>query len=669
MTTLGIEPYRIPAAEIGPENPLPAFRGQKDDVSVGTDETVTDEDRRHLGWRTAWRVLPHRMQDSYTRKRREQEFHSIVLENNLLRAVFLPHLGGRLVSLYHKCSGRELLSRNPVFQPANLALRNAWFSGGIEWNSGITGHHYLTCSPVFAAEIETMDGCTGLRIYEWDRVQGYYWMIDFHLPAHSPLLFAHTRITNPHEHEIPMYWWTNIAVSERADVRVLVPADTAICNPYWKSLTVVDLPMIDGVDFSCSAQIPHSFDFFSRIPSENRKWIAALDRNGDGFFEASTRELIGRKLFCWGSGQGGRVWQEFLSVPSESYIEIQAGLARTQMECVPMPPRAEWEWTEVFGLLHADPDQVHASNWGRAWRSVEREIDQVIPLRRLEEWNHEFSGIADKAPKRVLSHGSGWGSLERRRRIALGCMDYAPSGSIFDDSCLDKEQEPWLSLLGNGFMPETNPLNDPGSLMIQREWRDILEGSVQTSKGDHWLAWWHLGNMRMEDRDMAGAYEAWEESLRRKSNGWAYRNIAVVARRQDGMEKSCNFMRKAWVIGPRIAPIAIEYAHTLLNAQHPSEMLNFINELPEDIRSHERILLLWAKAALEIGDIDGMERIFDRDFATIREGEVTLTDLWFAYHVRKLSQEEGLPPDDDLRERVMREYPPPRRIDFRMTSS
>ena len=135
------------------------------------------------------------------------------------------------------------------------------------------------------------------------------------------------------------------------------------------------------------------------------------------------------------------------------------------------------------------------------------------------------------------------------------------------------------------------------------------------------------------------------------------------------MERSCNFMRKAWEIGPRIAPIAIEYAHTLLAAQHPSEMLSFIHALPEDIRSHERIMLLWAKVALEIGDIDGMERIFDHDFATIREGEVTLTDLWFAYHVCKLSHEEGLPPDDPLRERVMREYPPPRRIDFRMTSS
>ncbi|MCZ7665985.1 MAG: DUF5107 domain-containing protein [Chloroflexi bacterium] len=45
--------------------------------------------------------------------------------------------------MLHKPSGRELLAKNPVFQPANLALRNAWFSGGIEWNIGAIGHSPL----------------------------------------------------------------------------------------------------------------------------------------------------------------------------------------------------------------------------------------------------------------------------------------------------------------------------------------------------------------------------------------------------------------------------------------------------------------------------------------------------------------------------------------------
>jgi hypothetical protein len=143
----------------------------------------------------------------------------VVLQNDYLTATFLPELGGRLISLFHRPSGRELLAKNPVFQPANLALRNAWFSGGIEWNAGQPGHSYLTCSPVYAAQVEGIGGSPVLRIYEWDRVKGFPWQIDFSLPDGLPFLLARVRLVNPHDHEIDMYWWTNIAVPEDEGVR------------------------------------------------------------------------------------------------------------------------------------------------------------------------------------------------------------------------------------------------------------------------------------------------------------------------------------------------------------------------------------------------------------------------------------------------------------------
>ena len=91
-----------------------------------------------------------------------------VLENDILRATFLLELGGRLWSLLHKPSGRELLAVNPVFQAANLAIRNAWFSGGVEWNIGFVGHSPFTCSPLFAARVEGPGGAPVLRLYEYE---------------------------------------------------------------------------------------------------------------------------------------------------------------------------------------------------------------------------------------------------------------------------------------------------------------------------------------------------------------------------------------------------------------------------------------------------------------------------------------------------------------------
>src|SRR5690242_20325436 len=102
MVTLRMEKLMLPAADLGPENPLPFFRTAKHDMDVPVDPNVPEEDRRRLGWEVAPRVLPYRMQDGYDRVKKPREFCSIVLENENLRATFLPALGGRLVSLVHK---------------------------------------------------------------------------------------------------------------------------------------------------------------------------------------------------------------------------------------------------------------------------------------------------------------------------------------------------------------------------------------------------------------------------------------------------------------------------------------------------------------------------------------------------------------------------------------
>ena len=150
--------------------------------------SLPEEKRRFLGWQAGYRVLPYRMQDVYTRQRAPRDFQAVVLENEYLRATFLPELGGRLVSLVSLPAERELLHRNPVFQPADLAIRNAWFSGGIEWNIGQLGHTFTTCSPLFAAQIRGAAGEPGLRMYEYERCKGLFWQIDFYLPPGLPFL-------------------------------------------------------------------------------------------------------------------------------------------------------------------------------------------------------------------------------------------------------------------------------------------------------------------------------------------------------------------------------------------------------------------------------------------------------------------------------------------------
>ena len=163
--------------------------------------------------------------------------------------------------------------------------------------------------------------------------------------------------------------------------------------------------------------------------------------------------------------------------------------------------------------------------------------------------------------------------------------------------------------------------------------------------------------MRMEDRDRKGAREAWERSLAHARSGWALRNLSVIAAREGRGAEAADLIRQALDAGPKVVPLAVECADALLHQERWADLRATIRELPPKVRDHERLRILDAKAALATGDLASVEPLFDHDFATIREGEVTLTDLWFELHARKLAAAEGVPLDDTLRARARREFP------------
>lgn len=659
MTNLSIERITMPAVALGPENPLPMFRDADPDMKVTCDETVPESDRKYMGWQCSNRVLPYRMQDSYGREKTPREFLSIVLENERLRAVVLPEIGGRLASLVDKESGIELLEPVRDFQPANIALRNAWIAGGVEWNTAQLGHHYLTCAPMFATRVTGSQGEPALRLYAWERAKRFPYQIDLHLPPDSRFLLARVRIVNPHEEVLPMYWWTNIGVPESADRRTIAPADSAIYN-HPGGLGVTQLPALEGRDVTYPTNNPYAKEFFFRIEHMERPWVASLDARGEGLVHASTSRLRGRKMFVWGTERGGQRWQEHLLGPGRAYLEIQAGPARTQLESLPMPAKSEWTWTEAFGLLHADPAKVHSPVYSEARTEVAAELDAVLPQSRLDELDAVFAEVALQAPDEILSAGEGWGSLEAARRGEM--RPELP----FASEHLAEDQAQWLSLLRNGALPENDPSEGPGHYMVQPEWQALLEDSVARQESDHWLGWLHLGVMKMEQFDTKGAKAAWEKSIERKPNAWAYRNLAMIENRAGNTAAVCDLFLRAWETGPQVAAVAIERAWALEKAEQWDELRGFVASLPEEIRQNERILFVSAKLALRYDDLSEVESILSHEFATIREGEVILTDLWFAWQAKLLSEREGLPMSEELLARVRKEQTPPLRLDMRM---
>ncbi len=705
MTTLTHSTWPMPAADLGPENPLPALRGERELHALDAGSNVPQEMVDSLIWGQPLNILPYTRQDGYNRDRRPRDFRAAVLENETLRATFLLELGGRLWSLFHKPSGRELLSVNPVFQPANLAIRDAWFSGGVEWNIGIIGHSPFTCAPLFAGRVEGPNGPM-LRLWEWERVRGTPFQVDVSLPPGSLVLLVRVRIINPHDHDVPMYWWSNIAVPETPDTRVIVPATEAYQFGYER-LDIVPIPQAGGMDASHPTQIKDSCDFFFRLPDGQRRWIAALDAAGRGLAQVSTDLLRGRKLFVWGMNPGGRRWQEFLS-PGPPYIEIQAGLPRTQMEYLRMPARTEWAWTEAYGLLEADPAAVHGPDWAAAGREVEARLERLIPRAALEAALARGAASADLPPAEIWQRGAGWGALERLRRAAAGEPPFCPPGLVFDDASLTAEQAPWLALLRGEPMPAADPAAPPAGFMAQAEWREMLErwgnasilsaqsndaalpedrsapfdsalrcsaqgaplggGADSGNASANWLPWLHLGVLRYQTGDRPGAGAAWQASLAHARTPWALRNLAVLALDEGDPALAAERYLAALSLRPDLLPLVVECGSALIRAGRAADWLARLADLSPAIRRNGRIRLLEARAALAIGDVAAVERVLAERpvVADLREGETALSDIWFEIHVQRLSAAENRPPDAALRSRVRREHPAPFELDFRM---
>ena len=363
MSELRFDAIKMQAALVGRSNPHPQFSASTAANLISTDRVdpqIPLKDYEYINYARRNTCLPYLWQDAYERNRTEQSFKTAVLENETLKAVFLLEYGGRLWSLFHKPTQRELLYVNPIFQPGNLAIRGAWFSGGIEWNFGLRGHTPFTCDPVFVATSRLDDGTPVLRMYEYERVTCLPFQLDFYLPDKSELLFVRVTIRNPDSRTVPIYWWSNIAVPETQDCRVLVPADSLYSFAYGSGkLVKLAHPYLDNTDRSRPTNLLRSSDSFYVIPTGRQPWIASVDKSGNGLFQASTKELRGRKLFAWGQSSGGKNWQQFLSLPNQSYIEIQAGLDRTQSTCQPLHGFDRREWIETYGLITCDPEIVH----------------------------------------------------------------------------------------------------------------------------------------------------------------------------------------------------------------------------------------------------------------------------------------------------------------------
>ncbi len=531
MTTLRKDFLRIPTVDYSGRSSLPNMAMAELPPKKGCPTDTEEEDGLFNDYGHVRSAYPYRMQDLYTREFTKDGLDSIVLENDHLKAVFVPAMGGKLWSLFDKDAGRELFFANPVCRPANLAVRNAWTSGGTEWNFGFLGHHPYTCSQMHTAILKNDDGEPVLRMYEFERIRKMVYQMDFWIPEDSKYLHCRMRLYNTNECMTPVYWWSNTAAPSPKGARLVTNADVVYTMNDGK-LKRYSLPFTKpGVDISYPETAPISMDHFFRTRDGEMKFETLLNPQGYGLVQASTERLKGRKIFVWGQGRGGRRFQEFLSGEGcdGRYYEIQAGLAYSQTENLPMPAKTVWEWLEVYGPLQIEPEKL-GEEWNAIQGIVAGQLNQNGLTRTyLQEVLENTKAMAKRPADEVLCHGSGWAALENLRRQKTGQKIMCPH---LDFGATAEEQEDWVKLLSESTVGQHKPDAVPKSWMLQKEWEQMLETAAKKKDKDNWYAYLQLGCLHtmQESADPERAENELKTSIRLEPNAWAYYALAELYR-------------------------------------------------------------------------------------------------------------------------------------------
>ena len=156
-------------------------------------------------------IYPYTTRTNLTDRRANKTWRTLELENEYLKLVVLPDLGGRIYSCIDKASGAEMFYANTSIKYADVAYRGAWVALGVEFNFPVA-HNWATVSPVDFGTVSHSDGSASIWVGTIDRPYGMQWRVELRLRPGRSLLEQTTTLYNRSDVRHRFYWWTTASV-------------------------------------------------------------------------------------------------------------------------------------------------------------------------------------------------------------------------------------------------------------------------------------------------------------------------------------------------------------------------------------------------------------------------------------------------------------------------
>lgn len=302
------------------------------------------------------RVYPIPVIDRIATEPIEREWKAVHIENDFLRLMVLPEIGGRIHVGYDKTCGYDFFYRQNVIKPALVGLAGPWISGGVEFNWP-QHHRPATFMPVEVEIERAADGSITVWCSDHDPMQRMKGMHGICLHPDRSYIELKARLYNRTPYVQTFLWWANVACRVHEKYQSFFPPDVRYVADHAKR-AITSFPLSDrpyyGVDYAERArsgvpqdEAPRQFlpdgsyaandlGWYANIPVPTSYMITGTKEDFFGGYDHAVEAGVvhvanhhvapGKKQWTWGNHEFGYAWDRNLTDADGPYIELMAGV-------------------------------------------------------------------------------------------------------------------------------------------------------------------------------------------------------------------------------------------------------------------------------------------------------------------------------------------------------
>jgi len=151
-------------------------------------------------------------------------WRAVHIENEFLRLMILPDLGGRIHVGFDKTNGYDFFYRQNVIKPALVGLAGPWVSGGVEFNWP-QHHRPATYMPTDVQIQSEDDGSATVWCSDHDPLERLKAAHGVRLQPGKALVELNVRLYNRTPFTQTFLWWANVAVHVNENYQSFFPPD------------------------------------------------------------------------------------------------------------------------------------------------------------------------------------------------------------------------------------------------------------------------------------------------------------------------------------------------------------------------------------------------------------------------------------------------------------